>query len=85
MVFKQGFEHAHYFTRKRYNHAMQKTRLDLLLVERGLAESRSKAQALIMAGQVRVDGQVELKASTTIIANAQTRTGYGSTFCLTRR
>jgi 23S rRNA (cytidine1920-2'-O)/16S rRNA (cytidine1409-2'-O)-methyltransferase len=45
---------------------MQKVRLDLLLVERGLAESRSKAQALVMAGQVRVDGQVELKASTAI-------------------
>ena len=38
---------------------MPKQRLDLLLVERGLAESRAKAQALIMAGQVRVDGQVE--------------------------
>jgi 23S rRNA (cytidine1920-2'-O)/16S rRNA (cytidine1409-2'-O)-methyltransferase len=37
---------------------MPKTRLDLLLVERGLAESRSKAQAIIMAGQVRVAGQV---------------------------
>jgi len=45
---------------------MRKTRLDLLLVERGLAESRSKAQALIMAGQVRVDGQVEIKASTQV-------------------
>lgn len=45
---------------------MPKQRLDLLLVERGLAESRAKAQALIMAGQVRVDGQVELKASAAI-------------------
>jgi 23S rRNA (cytidine1920-2'-O)/16S rRNA (cytidine1409-2'-O)-methyltransferase len=35
------------------------------MVERGLVESRAKAQALVMAGQVRVDGQVELKASTT--------------------
>lgn len=43
---------------------MPKTRLDLLLVERGLAESRAKAQALIMAGQVRVDGQVALKPAT---------------------
>jgi 23S rRNA (cytidine1920-2'-O)/16S rRNA (cytidine1409-2'-O)-methyltransferase len=41
-------------------------RLDLLLVERGLAESRAKAQALVMAGQVRVDGQVEFKASAQI-------------------
>ena len=40
-----------------------KTRLDLALVARGLAESRSKAQALVMAGQVRVDGQVETKSS----------------------
>ena len=37
---------------------MPKTRLDLLLVTRGLADSRAKAQALVMAGQVRVDGQV---------------------------
>ena len=34
-----------------------KTRLDRLIAERGLAESREKAQALIMAGEVRVDGQ----------------------------
>jgi 23S rRNA (cytidine1920-2'-O)/16S rRNA (cytidine1409-2'-O)-methyltransferase len=45
---------------------MPKRRLDLLLVERGLAESRAKAQALVMAGQVRVDGQVEFKASAQI-------------------
>jgi len=45
---------------------MPKTRLDLLLVDRGLAESRTKAQAMIMAGQVRVNGQVELKASSMV-------------------
>jgi len=34
--------------------------------ERGLAESRAKAQALIMAGEVRVDGQIQLKSSTMV-------------------
>lgn len=34
---------------------MAKTRIDVLLVERGLAESRTKAQALVMAGVVLVD------------------------------
>ena len=34
-----------------------KKRLDVLLVERGLAESREKARALIMAGEVWVEGQ----------------------------
>ncbi len=34
-----------------------KTRLDQLLVDRGLAESREKAKALVIAGQVLVDGQ----------------------------
>jgi 23S rRNA (cytidine1920-2'-O)/16S rRNA (cytidine1409-2'-O)-methyltransferase len=43
---------------------MPKTRLDLLLVDRGLAESRAKAQAMIMAGQVRVNDQVTLKPAT---------------------
>ena len=40
---------------------MPKVRLDLLLVERGLAESRAKAQALVMEGQVRVDEQGHFK------------------------
>ncbi len=45
---------------------MSKTRLDSLLVERGLAESLSLAQRLIMAGQVRLNGQVTLRAATPI-------------------
>lgn len=40
-----------------------KKRLDVLLVERGLVDSRTRAQALVMAGEVRVAGQVETKAS----------------------
>jgi 23S rRNA (cytidine1920-2'-O)/16S rRNA (cytidine1409-2'-O)-methyltransferase len=36
--------------------------LDALLVERGLVASRSLAQRMIMAGEVRVDGQVALKS-----------------------
>lgn len=43
-----------------------KERLDVLMVERGLAESRAKAQRLIMAGQVRVEGEVILKPGTLI-------------------
>ena len=38
-------------------------RLDILLVERALVTSRSRAQALVMAGQVRVGGQVERRSS----------------------
>jgi len=49
---------------------MAKVRLDTLLVEKGLAESRTKAQALIMAGQVRVDGQVVIKPATSVAAEA---------------
>jgi 23S rRNA (cytidine1920-2'-O)/16S rRNA (cytidine1409-2'-O)-methyltransferase len=41
---------------------MKRIRLDMLLVQRGLAQTRTRAQALIMAGQVRVDGQVVDKA-----------------------
>lgn len=43
---------------------MPKQRLDILLVERGLAETRTKAQALIMSGIVLVDGQRQDKPGT---------------------
>jgi 23S rRNA (cytidine1920-2'-O)/16S rRNA (cytidine1409-2'-O)-methyltransferase len=42
---------------------MEKKRIDVLLVNKGLADSRSKAQRLVMAGQVRVNGQVVQKSS----------------------
>jgi 23S rRNA (cytidine1920-2'-O)/16S rRNA (cytidine1409-2'-O)-methyltransferase len=40
----------------------QTTRLDVVLVERGLAVSRERARARILAGQVRVNGEVVSKA-----------------------
>jgi 23S rRNA (cytidine1920-2'-O)/16S rRNA (cytidine1409-2'-O)-methyltransferase len=43
-----------------------KTRLDRLLVDRGLAPSREKAQAMIMAGEVLVGGQKAAKAGQTV-------------------
>ena len=46
-----------------------KERLDVLLVKQGLAESREKAKAIIMSGNVFVDGQREDKAGTTFDEN----------------
>ncbi len=50
-----------------------KIRLDRLLVERGLAESHAKAQALALAGQVLVDEQRVEKCGALISANAALR------------
>lgn len=44
-----------------------KTRLDLCLVERGLVPSRDKAKAMIMAGEVMINGQLALKADKTVL------------------
>ena len=59
---------------------MPKIRLDVLLTERGLAESRSKAQALIMAGQVRVNDQVTLKPATGVQSNSVLTVDSGPRF-----
>lgn len=48
-----------------------KQRIDQLLVERGLAESREKARALILAGSVLVNGKREDKAGHTVAADSQ--------------
>ncbi|NQT04784.1 MAG: TlyA family rRNA (cytidine-2'-O)-methyltransferase, partial [Dehalococcoidia bacterium] len=45
---------------------MAKKRIDTLMVERGLTESRAKAQALIMAGEVLAGGNPVTKSGTLI-------------------
>ena len=45
-------------------------RLDLLLVERGLAESRQKAQAMVLAGEVAVNGKRVEKPGTSVDSQA---------------
>lgn len=52
---------------------MKKQRLDTLIVERGLAESREKARALILAGQVTVEGHAAAKAGTMVPIGAAIR------------
>jgi 23S rRNA (cytidine1920-2'-O)/16S rRNA (cytidine1409-2'-O)-methyltransferase len=47
-----------------------KQRIDSLLVDRGLVESRAKAQALIMAGEVEVDGKTIIKSGTLVAEEA---------------
>jgi 23S rRNA (cytidine1920-2'-O)/16S rRNA (cytidine1409-2'-O)-methyltransferase len=62
------------FTGKMKKKAKSKTakkRLDLLVVERGLAESRERAQAMILAGHVRVNHQSAAKAGAAVAEDAQ--------------
>jgi 23S rRNA (cytidine1920-2'-O)/16S rRNA (cytidine1409-2'-O)-methyltransferase len=53
--------------------SVRKSRLDVLLVARGLAESREKAQALILAGDVEVTGHPGAKAGTRVPEDADIR------------
>jgi 23S rRNA (cytidine1920-2'-O)/16S rRNA (cytidine1409-2'-O)-methyltransferase len=50
---------------------LKKTRLDVLMVERGLAASRERARALILAGDVRVNGEPAGKAGTPVPDDAE--------------
>ncbi|MDI6852272.1 MAG: TlyA family RNA methyltransferase [Deltaproteobacteria bacterium] len=56
---------------KTKNQKPQKTRLDQLLLTHGLADSRAKAQALILAGRVLVDGLPVTKAGALVAADAE--------------
>jgi 23S rRNA (cytidine1920-2'-O)/16S rRNA (cytidine1409-2'-O)-methyltransferase len=57
----------------------EKKRLDVLVVERALAESREKAQAMILAGEVRVDGVRGDKAGMQVPADARIEISGGAT------
>lgn len=59
---------------------MSKKRLDVLLVDRQLVDTRSLAQRLIMAGQVRVAGQVVLKPAVNVDELAEIVIDYGPRF-----
>jgi 23S rRNA (cytidine1920-2'-O)/16S rRNA (cytidine1409-2'-O)-methyltransferase len=59
---------------------MAKKRIDLALVEAGLAESRSQAQKLIMAGQVRVNGELVHQASQRVEQGASIAVDQGPAF-----
>lgn len=61
---------------------MNKKRIDVLLVERNLAESRNLAQRLVMAGEVRVDGEMvhkpSMQVSETAVIEVKVRPKYVS-------
>jgi len=52
---------------------IKKIRIDRLLVERGLVESRERAQALIVAGKILIDGQKKEKAGSLVPEGAEVR------------
>lgn len=62
------------------NKSRKKQRIDLLMVERGLCSSRTEAQRLIMAGEVRVDEQVVTKSGTRVPIQASISIAQGLPF-----
>jgi 23S rRNA (cytidine1920-2'-O)/16S rRNA (cytidine1409-2'-O)-methyltransferase len=58
----------------------KKNRLDVILTELGLVESRTLAQRLIMAGQVRVEGQMEMRPSARVSPEAKIEIDQGQRF-----
>ncbi len=58
----------------------RRVRLDTLLVERALAESRAKAQALVMAGAVTVDGRAADKPGQTVLTSSAIELAAGHEF-----
>jgi 23S rRNA (cytidine1920-2'-O)/16S rRNA (cytidine1409-2'-O)-methyltransferase len=58
----------------------EKSRLDLLLVARGLAKSREEAQRLILAGEVRVGEHTARKASDQVSSEAEVAVGRRARF-----
>ncbi len=59
---------------------VSKKRIDVLLVDRGLVESRARAQRLVMAGQVEVNGQLVHKPSTVVPGDADVHLDPGPAF-----
>ena len=59
---------------------MTKTRIDKLLVERGLVDNVALAQRMLMAGQVRVNGQLILNPATQVDPTAALAVEHGARF-----
>lgn len=55
-------------------------RLDALLVQRGLVDTRARAQALIMAGEIRLKGEAALKPGMTVAEDVELEVVHGPRF-----
>jgi 23S rRNA (cytidine1920-2'-O)/16S rRNA (cytidine1409-2'-O)-methyltransferase len=67
-------------TQARATKSVEKLRLDLVLVDRGLADSRAKAQALILAGRVFSGEQRLEKAGQLVVRDVELRVSEGARY-----